>query len=113
MQAVAQLYDPGNSQTLQEFIIYFGIVELMLSQLPDIHTLRFVNVIATFCTVGFTLIATALSVHDGESCGCSRDRSRINPCRMSVHLTFSWWDGHTCMHLLRTERMLANYSFRQ
>ena len=69
LQAIAKTYSPDNmgDKTLQEFIIYFGILELILSQLPDIHTLRFVNAIATFCTVAFTLIATGVSVHDGES----------------------------------------------
>lgn len=68
VQGIAQTYSPHNmgDKTLQEFIIYFGILELILSQLPDIHTLRFVNFIATFCTVGFTLIVTGLSVHDGK-----------------------------------------------
>ena len=68
MQAIAQTYAPDSSKgkTLQEFIIYFGILQLVLSQLPNLHSLRFVNFIATFCTLGFTLIATGLSVHDGE-----------------------------------------------
>ena len=65
-KAIAQTYDPGNSQTLQEFIIYFGLLELILSQLPDIHTLRFVNFIATACTITFTVIAMGLSIYNGR-----------------------------------------------
>lgn len=67
LQAIAKTYSPDNmdNKTLQEFIIYFGILQLLLSQLPDIHALRFVNLIATVCTVGFAIIATALSLHDG------------------------------------------------
>lgn len=67
LQAITQAYDPGNSQTLQQFIIYFGILQLLLSQLPDVHSLRFVNFVATFCTISFTVIATGVSIHNGQS----------------------------------------------
>jgi len=75
-KAIAKTYAPDSTdgKTLQEFIIYFGLAELCLSQLPDVHSLRFLNGIATFCTLGFTLIATALSITNGRD----EDRSQVS-----------------------------------
>ena len=52
-----------NGMTLQEFIIIFGVVELLLSQMPDIHSLRWLNALCTFCTVGFTVTVIGLSIY--------------------------------------------------
>ena len=64
-QSIYSLYQPSTHITLQEFIIMFGAVQLLLSQLPDIHTLRHVNYLATFCTVAFATVVVAMSIHNG------------------------------------------------
>ena len=43
----------------------FGALQLILSQLPDIHSLRYLNILATFCTVGFTAVVVAMCIHNG------------------------------------------------
>lgn len=43
----------------------FGIVELILSQLPDIHSLRFLNIFCTFCTIAFAVICFSVSIANG------------------------------------------------
>ena len=55
------------AMTLQQFIILFGAFELLLSQLPDIHSLRWVNAICTASTVGFAGTTIGVTVHDGNS----------------------------------------------
>ena len=65
-QIVYQTYRPGGSVSLQQFIIYFGIIELLLSQLPHIHSLRFLNYLCTFCTVVFSSIVVGMCIHNRE-----------------------------------------------
>lgn len=107
MQAIAQTYAPDSSKgkTLQEFIIYFGILQLILSQLPNLHSLRFVNFIATFCTLGFTLIATGLSVHDGEYSNLWLETlGPVMVLTTSIHFIETSWSGldigKACMAVL-------------
>ncbi len=66
MQIVYQTYRPGGSVSLQQFIIYFGIIELILSQLPHIHSLRFLNYLCTFCTIVFSTIVVGMCIHNRE-----------------------------------------------
>jgi hypothetical protein len=64
MKAIYQAYSSNqNGMTLQDFIIIFGVVELLLSQMPDIHSLRWLNALCTFCTVGFTVTVIGLSIY--------------------------------------------------
>ncbi|KAK9831715.1 hypothetical protein WJX74_006848 [Apatococcus lobatus] len=63
MKSLYVTYNPdGDAFTLQEAIIVFGIVELILSQLPDIHSLRFLNIFCTFCTIAFAVICFSVSI---------------------------------------------------
>ena len=67
VQSLYVTYNPdGDAFTLQEAIIVFGIVELILSQLPDIHSLRFLNIFCTFCTIAFAVICFSVSIANGE-----------------------------------------------
>ncbi|XP_020519782.1 GABA transporter 1 isoform X2 [Amborella trichopoda] len=53
LKAVYKYFHENGALTLQEFIIFFGVFELFLSQFPDIHSLRWVNALCTCSTVGF------------------------------------------------------------
>jgi hypothetical protein len=44
--------------TLQHFIIIFGGLQLLLSQLPNIHSLRVLNLFSTLATLSFATVAT-------------------------------------------------------
>ncbi|XP_006661773.1 GABA transporter 1-like [Oryza brachyantha] len=57
--------DDGD-MTLQQFIILFGAFELLLSQLPDIHSLRWVNAVCTASTIGFAGTAIGVTIYDGH-----------------------------------------------
>ena len=55
----------SGSLTLQHFIIIFGAIQLLISQLPSIHSLRGLNGICTFCTAAFTAVAIGLCIDNG------------------------------------------------
>lgn len=55
--------------TLQHFIIIFGAIQLVLSQLPNIHSLRMLNMLSTIATLGFATVTTSECVQDGGSHG--------------------------------------------
>ncbi|CAN6305207.1 unnamed protein product [Urochloa humidicola] len=54
-----------SAMTLQQFILLFGAFELLLSQLPDIHSLRWVNAICTVSTIGFAGTTIGVTIYDG------------------------------------------------
>lgn len=59
-------YSAGHgAMTLQHFILLFGAFELLLSQLPDIHSLRWVNATCTASTIGFAATAIGVAIYDG------------------------------------------------
>ncbi|KAK3153704.1 hypothetical protein QOZ80_2BG0180040 [Eleusine coracana subsp. coracana] len=55
----------NGTMTLQQFILLFGAFELFLSQLPDIHSLRWVNAMCTVSTIGFAGASIGLTIYDG------------------------------------------------
>ncbi|MCO5595261.1 hypothetical protein L7F22_049301 [Adiantum nelumboides] len=67
MKAIYNIFDKSNNLSLQIFIAIFGIFELVLSELPNIHSLRWVNAICTFCTIGFTTTSIGISIYNGLS----------------------------------------------
>ncbi|XP_020233343.1 GABA transporter 1 [Cajanus cajan] len=66
LKAVYKHYHENGSLTLQHFIIFFGIFELFLSQLPDIHSLRWVNALCTFSTIGFAGTTIGVIIYNGK-----------------------------------------------
>ncbi|XP_042486695.1 GABA transporter 1-like [Macadamia integrifolia] len=74
LKAVYKHYHPNGSLTLQHFIVFFGIFELFLSHIPDIHSLRWVNALSTFSTIGFAATTIGVTIYDGKK----TDRSSIS-----------------------------------
>ncbi|XP_071721725.1 GABA transporter 1-like [Rutidosis leptorrhynchoides] len=66
LKAVYKYYNEDGSLTLQHFIIFFGIFELVLSQLPNIHSLRWLNAVCTFSTIGFAGTAIGVTIYNGK-----------------------------------------------
>ncbi|CAJ2627754.1 unnamed protein product [Trifolium pratense] len=66
LKAVYKHYHADGKLTLQHFIIFFGIFELLLSQLPDIHSLRWVNALCTFSTIGFAGTTIGVTIYNGK-----------------------------------------------
>jgi hypothetical protein len=67
-QFTSKHYHADGKLTLQYFIIFFGIFELLLSQIPNIHSLRWVNALCTFSTTGFagTTIGVSVTIYNGK-----------------------------------------------
>lgn len=60
-------YNPdGDALKLPYCIILFGGLQFIMSQLPDMHSLRFMNCISNVMTLTFCAIAVGMSVHNGE-----------------------------------------------
>ncbi|XP_039020937.1 GABA transporter 1-like isoform X2 [Hibiscus syriacus] len=66
LKAVYKHYHKHGTLTLQHFIIFFGVFELFLSQLPDIHSLRWVNGLCTFSTIGFAGTTIGVTIYNGK-----------------------------------------------
>lgn len=67
MKGLNLSFDPDSTITLQTWICIFGCIQLVLSQAPNIHNLRALNAACTFCTAGFAVTATALSIYNGSN----------------------------------------------
>lgn len=67
LKAVYKHYHKEGTLTLQHFIIFFGAFELFLSQLPDIHSLRWVNALCTFSTIGFAGTTIGVTLYNGKN----------------------------------------------
>ncbi|XP_058086316.1 GABA transporter 1-like isoform X2 [Magnolia sinica] len=66
LKAVYKYYHRDSTLTLQIFIIFFGAFELLLSQLPDIHSLRWVNALCTGSTIGFAGTTIGVTIYNGK-----------------------------------------------
>lgn len=75
-QALYRLYHPECEPTgacgisLQAWIAVFGASQLILSQLPDISSLREINLVCTLCTVCFAVGCLAMSIYNGAPFVC-------------------------------------------
>ena len=76
MQSIYRLYHPECTGadgsllqpcgiSLQAWIAIFGAVQLIISQLPDISSLRELNLFCTLCTVLFAMGCLGMSIYDG------------------------------------------------
>jgi len=75
VQSIYTLYHPSTHITLQEFIIMFGAVQLILSQLPDIHALRHINILVCNWTMQPTCLFDYTSCWLSYRRTCSRHLS--------------------------------------
>eukprot|EP00879_Flechtneria_rotunda_P027815 GHRR01029817.1.p1 GENE.GHRR01029817.1~~GHRR01029817.1.p1 ORF type:complete len:318 (+),score=90.78 GHRR01029817.1:170-1123(+) len=72
-KAIYKSYLPDGPMTLQQFIIIFAALQLLLSQLPNIHSLRQLNLLSTCASLSFATVTTALSIVSGKEL----DRSTV------------------------------------
>ncbi|CAL4916653.1 unnamed protein product [Urochloa decumbens] len=85
------------AMTLQQFILLFGAFELLLSQLPDIHSLRWVNAFCTASTIGFAGTTIGVTIYDGY---------RIDRKEVSYSL-----QGNTATKIFRAFNALGTIAF--
>ena len=65
MQFIYGIYKPNGPIQLYEFIIFFGIVMLVMSQLPSFHSLRYINLLSLLCCLGYSLCLVGASIYTG------------------------------------------------
>ena len=59
---------PGScGLSLQAWIVIFGAVQLVISQLPDISDLKELNIFCTCCTLTFATANLGLSIYNGAA----------------------------------------------
>lgn len=67
LQAIYLLSQPNGSMKLYEFVIIFGLLMLVLAQIPSFHSLRHINLISLFLCLAYSACAAAASIHIGNS----------------------------------------------
>ncbi|CAK0786011.1 hypothetical protein CVIRNUC_009224 [Coccomyxa viridis] len=73
MKAVDVAIRGTTDVTLTEYIIVFGCANLLLSQCPHFHAIRYINAVATVCTISFSIIAVCMSIYNGTTADAPRD----------------------------------------
>lgn len=120
-QAVYKYYHSDGSLTLQHFIVIFGAFELFLSQLPDIHSLRWVNALCTLSTIGFAGTTIGVTIYNGKYASHTRPyflllisltklRKYISP--QVPQRTYSSWLIVPCFSGKNIDRSSVSYSLQ-
>ncbi|CAK9316989.1 unnamed protein product [Citrullus colocynthis] len=61
------LLNPEGTMKLYQFIIIFGMLILILAQVPSFHSLRHINLISLTLSLAYSACVTAASLHIGNS----------------------------------------------
>lgn len=110
-QALYKTYNPdGDAYKLPYCIITFGFFQFLMSQLPDLHSLRFLNCVSNICTLTFSAIAVGMSIHAGQPSPnvCSPSMT-CYPCaalQKHIHVCVSHAVGLHAALLLHDRRQL-------
>ncbi|OMO58305.1 Amino acid transporter, transmembrane [Corchorus capsularis] len=67
MKAIYLLSEPNGSMKLYEFVIIFGLLMLILAQIPSFHSLRHINLISLLLCLAYSACAAAASIYIGNS----------------------------------------------
>lgn len=87
-QFIYRIYTPTGGTQLYVFIIYFGLVMLLVAQLPSFHSLRYINLVSVLCCLGYSLCVVAGSIYAG-----------------GIHL-------FTCLHLANLSSCFVHFRHR-
>ncbi|KAL7594275.1 hypothetical protein Lser_V15G28939 [Lactuca serriola] len=67
LKAIYILWNPNGTMKLYEFVIIFGILMLILAQIPSFHSLRHINLLSLILCLLYSACATAASIYIGRS----------------------------------------------
>ncbi|KAF2302521.1 hypothetical protein GH714_036684 [Hevea brasiliensis] len=90
LKAVYKYYHKEGTLTLQHFIIFFGAFELFLSQLPNIHSLRWVNALCTLSTIGFAGTTIGVTIYNVTVCKGAPLSRHLKPSMLWGNRLFIW-----------------------
>lgn len=58
---------PNGSLKLYDFIAIVTGVQIVLSQFPSFHSLRHINLVSLFLSLGYTFLVVGACIHAGKS----------------------------------------------
>ncbi|KAG0624236.1 hypothetical protein M758_3G232500 [Ceratodon purpureus] len=67
MKLIYGIYDPDCTRPLSEYIGFFGVIMLLLAQLPSFHSLRYINLASLIFCLGFALCVVGGCIYAGSS----------------------------------------------
>ncbi|XP_076922060.1 GABA transporter 1-like isoform X2 [Bidens hawaiensis] len=67
LKTIYVLWNPNITMKLYEFIIIFGVLMLILAQIPSFHSLRHINLISLVLSILYSASAAAASIYIGSS----------------------------------------------
>lgn len=65
VQLIYRVFRPDGTMQLFEFTVIFGIVMMVLSQLPSFHSLRYINLVSLLCSLGYSFCAVGGCIYAG------------------------------------------------
>ncbi len=97
--------------SLQAWIAIFGATQLIISQLPDISSLREINLVCTFCTVCFAVGCVAMSIYNGGALTFAPfPPTHMDIAALSPHVI---WSGYclagACNWICSREMLLSDH----
>lgn len=66
-QFIYLLHNPVGTMKLYQFISIFGVLILLLAQIPSVHSLRHINLVSLTLCLAFSACVTAGSIHVGKT----------------------------------------------
>ncbi|KAK9677340.1 hypothetical protein RND81_11G137600 [Saponaria officinalis] len=78
-------HETGCHTSNNRFIIIFGVMELILSQIPNFHKLSFLSIIAAIMSFGYSFIGIGLSI--AKVAGGSHARTTLTGVEVGIDLT--------------------------
>nr|GLL31160.1 GABA transporter 1 [Ipomoea trifida] len=67
LKTIYLLWNPNGSMKLYEFVTIFGVVMLILAQMPSFHSLRYINLVSLILSLCYSACATVGSIYIGVS----------------------------------------------
>lgn len=67
MKSIYLISTPNGNLKLYEFVMIFGVLLLILAQIPSFHSLRHINLISLLLCLAYSTCATAGSIYIGNS----------------------------------------------
>ncbi|XP_019161987.1 PREDICTED: GABA transporter 1 [Ipomoea nil] len=67
LKTIYLLWNPNGSMKLYEYVTIFGVVMLILAQIPSFHSLRYINLVSLILSLCYSACATVASIYIGVS----------------------------------------------
>ncbi|XP_010521701.1 PREDICTED: GABA transporter 1 [Tarenaya hassleriana] len=90
LKAMYLVWDPEGGMKLYEFVVIFGVLMLVLAQIPSFHSLRHINLVSLALCLAYSACATSASIYIGNSSkGPEKDYRVIGDAESKVFGVFN------------------------